>query len=614
MQTFVGFEQNVIEYNSRYEISQDPLRLTTYRNVYVLPGATTNGGKLSNIAGGVFDASGAFVAASAQPRFDGQSAIVPAQQQIPIKAGGAKLQRAVYGGIILDHFGHFLLESTCRLWAREAHPGVGYIFITPPGISLKNYHYEYLEALGISKESVYVAYEPTHVEELHVPESSIVYHSWVNRSFLGPFRGATVAKGFPTGKYFLSRAHLEAAVTIGEAELLDDLLKHGWEPIRIELLTAQEQIALFRSNSLIMGVQGSAFHNALFATAGQNLVHICRSNGQRSYFMLDKLACVNSMYINAVERHKLEPFGSSGPFLIDPEKVVTYLKDQEILSKKVFGHSKILVDRVKMDRLYSAWWHHQAYLESIYRIPNAEIPGFENASSDDFLAAADELGRDLATVRRSVISREINKTGYKSSRPKIFEALVDFPSNPYFLYFMSCAEVEAGFFEEAKILSKKSIELSPNNVLFRNHYIALLFRAETYDSAIEEVRCTQERGISDGMTDYLYSLLLEKKGEIECVNYARAAGLLMSDNLTVQRHILTALYKFEQFEEMTAFFADAPEIIQNDSISNFLISCGHEKLGSYDLAVKFASRAHELDSTNETIEHHLTRIMSTYGR
>ena len=116
MQNFIGFDVNAMVYNRQYTISGARPGLSSFQNTSVSRiRASVGGNMLEELFGGAFLADGTFIESSAQPRSDGRNAI-RLQQPCTIPSGATNLPKAIFGGVAFDHFGHFLLETTSRLW------------------------------------------------------------------------------------------------------------------------------------------------------------------------------------------------------------------------------------------------------------------------------------------------------------------------------------------------------------------------------------------------------------------------------------------------------------------------------------------------------------------
>jgi hypothetical protein len=226
---------------------------------------------------GVFDHSGQLVANAVVLSRTGNlsmSCECPEPTMLPQRTG-----RWLYGGIDFHHFGHSLIFSTARLWALE-HLGQsieGIVFIdrnqgghTRTGTSR---HLEkQLKALGVDLP-VWTVSEPEVVEELIVPTQGISteaslfngiaeYQQYIRNII------AKKPKASPShNRVYISRTKLgfHKAGLMFEDRLEGYLEQEGYLVFHPQNHSLDEQIAVYKGASSIIGVDGSALHLAAFA-------------------------------------------------------------------------------------------------------------------------------------------------------------------------------------------------------------------------------------------------------------------------------------------------------------------------------------------------------------
>lgn len=186
--------------------------------------------------------------------------------------------RHLYAGHLRGHFGHFLVESTARLWGIP-HLGnqIDGIVYYPYGAKTSNStavgiaaHYrEIFEILGIGGQ-VNVVSSPTQVETLYVPELGF---GWGERYagsaqyrafFRNRMSDAVEAEG---GKrLYISRSGLAAqrGGILGEEVIEENLARQGYEVFRPEKHSLREQMARYKAAEQIVALDGSALHLAAY--------------------------------------------------------------------------------------------------------------------------------------------------------------------------------------------------------------------------------------------------------------------------------------------------------------------------------------------------------------
>lgn len=240
-----------------------------------------------------------------------QSRLSDMPKRLPIEAHlkGTYL----YGGIARDHFGHFLVESTPRLWALTAEtPQIDGIVFTrlpqSPQTKLSN------AALNLLKEiapdvPLELASVATRVDRLVLAEPGFghgdliagtqEYHAFMRACFEN-------ARPGPHRKVYLSRANYAGIGRCVENEpaLIAHLEAAGYHIAAPERMSLPAQASLFKGATHIVGGDGSAFHFApmVIAATTQAAIFMRRNRPE----VLDLLA------------RQMRAFCGVSPVLIDP--------------------------------------------------------------------------------------------------------------------------------------------------------------------------------------------------------------------------------------------------------------------------------------------------------
>ncbi len=198
--------------------------------------------------------------------------------------------RHLFAGHFRGHFGHFLVESTARLWALD-HLGqspdsllyLPYRGEVGPAERAISAHGDFLRLLGIATPA---RTHPTalRVERLDVPElgfgwgpryaGSPAYHAFVQN------RLAHVRPEGPP-RLYVSRARLAAARggILGEAVIEANLARAGFEVFHPERNPVAVQVARYKAARTIVALDGSALHLAgfVFPPGGRVAIVLRRS-------------------------------------------------------------------------------------------------------------------------------------------------------------------------------------------------------------------------------------------------------------------------------------------------------------------------------------------------
>ena len=223
---------------------------------------------------GVLDSNGEFCPYSATWRGRKQMMTAPDMpKDKPKELSG----RHLFAGQLWAHFGHFIAESTSRLWALDSiKKNIDSILFIPkrPGrtLEVKGYQREFFDLLGIDIP-IHVIDEPTRVEKLMVPGQGfglgeIAGGTLEFRRFFSNNFATDVKPGNPENLY-LSRSGLgglEGGIVL-EDHLEQNLVAQGYQIYHPQDHSLTDQIARYRGARKIIGLDGSAFH--LFAFVGQ---------------------------------------------------------------------------------------------------------------------------------------------------------------------------------------------------------------------------------------------------------------------------------------------------------------------------------------------------------
>ncbi|WP_198007894.1 glycosyltransferase 61 family protein [Methylovulum miyakonense] len=225
--------------------------------------------------------------------------------------------KAIYGGMLTNHFGHFLLESLARTWYLYDSTGDIYFYrmqgLKEAGTydSLPNWQRTVLSHLAGDLSRIKFIDGPLLFDELTVPEAGLI-----NRHFcaaeqrkgmlvLGERITAKCTTNVRSAKVWLSRSLLKKGAIAGEKRFEDALSNEGFFVVHPETFSLAEQIKLFEQASVVAGFTGSAFHTVLFAkNNGTKLLHFSRlSELNGNYIICSEAAGFDSEFHNCFIRY-----------------------------------------------------------------------------------------------------------------------------------------------------------------------------------------------------------------------------------------------------------------------------------------------------------------------
>ncbi len=283
---------------------------------------------------GIYDENRCFCPASAMR--EGMSLPYPEEEKR--KTAQYSDQSVIYGGVAYFHlYGHFLMESTARLWFVLQNPDDKRPIVFIP-VGKPDRYLEFFDLLGIERERLLFIERSMCFKEITVPEMSSRLGEFYTEEFMLPFRKA--AANVPAAKYkkvYLTRRRLEFGNTCDE-EVLEKLFKkNGYKVISPERLSVKEQISLMKGAKSVVSLLSSATHNVLFCEKGTECVILNRSETvNKAQIIVNQAIEADWYYVDAYYDCFPVLYGS-GPFFVGMTSYVnSFCKDKnmKIPSKK----------------------------------------------------------------------------------------------------------------------------------------------------------------------------------------------------------------------------------------------------------------------------------------
>ncbi|SDD41909.1 Protein of unknown function [Paracoccus isoporae] len=235
---------------------------------------------------GVFDASGSYLPLGQCFRNSTTPVTVEPTEETPQIAEETLNGTWLFGGMLYGHFGHFLVESTARLWAiphvRDKLDGV--IFLTKKQVTWPRRFVRpllpLLEMFGPPCANSEGAVRPTRVERLVLAPQGFGTGDMIGgcpeyRQFVRAHFGRDIA---PAGaeKIYISRSRLfsKRGRYLGEAALERMFAAEGYRIFHPQDLPISEQIAQYKAARVIVSSDNSALHLAGFYTGPEVRVGI----------------------------------------------------------------------------------------------------------------------------------------------------------------------------------------------------------------------------------------------------------------------------------------------------------------------------------------------------
>lgn len=208
-------------------------------------------------------------------------------------AQGRLSGRHLWGGIAIPHFGHFLCETTPRLWAFDGGRFESVLFVgrQPWVREFSPYQTDLFRALGIDAPVRIVA-EPTEVEELVVPGLGFGFNHMGRGSdeFLAMTRrmAARVRAEGPE-KIYISRSGTGSRPAVfGEALIEKNLAAQGYTIFHPQDESIDRQLAHYKAATHVVGIDGSAFHLLGFMAQPELRAAIILRRNANAYFTMER--------------------------------------------------------------------------------------------------------------------------------------------------------------------------------------------------------------------------------------------------------------------------------------------------------------------------------------
>ena len=185
----------------------------------------------------------------------------------------------VWGGRIIEQYGHFLTDSVARLWPllRGAElEGLPVVFVA--GKDGQGFVAEWLDAFGARIVEL-PARGVVRFERAHVPQPAMRHGAWtapeIRDIHLQARRGLDISPTPGGHVVWLSRSGLARNRAPYDETLLEWLLGDKLRVVRPETMTVAEQVAALEGSAAVAGVVGSAFHGMLLTNRTPDCLYLC---------------------------------------------------------------------------------------------------------------------------------------------------------------------------------------------------------------------------------------------------------------------------------------------------------------------------------------------------
>ena len=204
-------------------------------------------------------------------------------------------ENVIFGGVLLGHFGHFMMECWNRLWYVLQHPELKLkiLFITSAHGGYHLYFDEFFRLMGLEKERIVYVQKPTQCRFIMIPEQA--QYSFVNftKEYLFPYQA--IKSGVTPGKskkLYLTRTENNDsdnkkkwdAQYFNEKYFEDFFTARGFESVQMNRLSIKEQISLVMGADEIAAVTGTLTNWAIFCKPSTKFIMLNRIHRMTVHF------------------------------------------------------------------------------------------------------------------------------------------------------------------------------------------------------------------------------------------------------------------------------------------------------------------------------------------
>ena len=236
---------------------------------------------------------------------------LPETSEIEIQSG-----RYMFGGLMFGHFGHFLVETTARLWAYEKLQDKidGIVFV--PKVQRRidhvlNVYTPFMRLLGIEAPILNIP-EPVQFDSVLVPQQGFGMFGMIEglpeyREFMRARMGKKIADD-GARKLYVSRSELpqQRGGLLAEPLIEQHLEAEGYRIFHPQKHNFEEQLSAYKSADYIVSPDGSPLHMAaLVAKPTAKIAVIARRPNIAEQFELQfKAFCqIDTVTIDALKCH-----------------------------------------------------------------------------------------------------------------------------------------------------------------------------------------------------------------------------------------------------------------------------------------------------------------------
>ena len=222
-------------------------------------------------------------------------------------------ETVIWGGFIMDHYGHFITDTFARLWYAVKYASdqnkIAFLIYNhkvndqeQSFDSLSKYHIDLLNLLDITEDRILLVNKPTQFKQIIVPRQSVCwgdsYHEELSKLAYDKVRERVKPK--TDKKIYLSRSKFDENM-FNEGYFENFFESRGFKVVYPEQLPIEDQIAYLAGADEIAATVGTLTHQILFAKDNVKLIGLLRTHKtmfMRRQGIINKIRNVDYAYVD----------------------------------------------------------------------------------------------------------------------------------------------------------------------------------------------------------------------------------------------------------------------------------------------------------------------------
>lgn len=296
-------------------------------------------------------------------------------------------ETVVFGGVLIHHFGHNLVDNLSRMWYFARHPDTPYKFVFLMMTNQTGFFKAFFELAGLEETRYEIITEATQFRNVIIPDqafyslSSIAHPDWL--LFFERIK-ENVNKICPASnieKVYLTRTQLPAETGFEANERFFEAFfsEQGYTVIAPEKLSLVQQINIIMNASSVATTIGTLSHMMIFANIDTNCTFLLRTPSEviRPQIIIDLLRGYTCSYVEATKEILPSPHSRGVPMYWQTVYFESYLIDNNVHATKSFSYAEEFP--VVMDEYIKKYALNYRDPEAFQRIANYTAFDFVNA-------------------------------------------------------------------------------------------------------------------------------------------------------------------------------------------------------------------------------------------